>query len=335
MTDEVPIYTKDATPESRSLTSNIGPREESVSPLEKEPILLTEHKPTRLRRPSGSHMNEPDFSRVDSTSKSWSTREGFPETIRIPSGDNVLSTQKIMNNSNLCVGPRARRSNSRTSSSKSRRNSSQISPASMIFRNLLILEDDLRQQAHKQKILRWQYTTFLSTLTGTAGFATHELYITDVPARGLYRIFLQFTICFILITTVLFHMSGHYKRTIVTPRRFFSSANKGLKQLNLRLVRVHSSWDEHVTDFIRVVTNEIAKLNIWILENVFRLSGGNPIVRFWVNVTIRSQPRIGAVDVKLVLNPRAFSAEVREGWEIYRDEFWAREGARRRKKVNR
>ena len=121
----------------------------------------------------------------------------------------------------------------------------------------------------------------------------------------------------------------------MTPRRFFSSANKGLKQLNLRLVRVHSSWDEHVTDFIRVVTNEIAKLNIWILENVFRLSGGNPIVRFWVNVTIRSQPRIGAVDVKLVLNPRAFSAEVREGWEIYRDEFWAREGARRRKKVNR
>lgn len=58
------------------------------------------------------------------------------------------------------------------------------------------------------------------------------------------------------------------------------------------------------------------------------------IIRFWNSVALRSQPRIGACDVKLVLNPRAFSAEIREGWEIYRDEFWAREGARRRKLVN-
>lgn len=60
----------------------------------------------------------------------------------------------------------------------------------------------------------------------------------------------------------------------------------------------------------------------------------NAVVQFWVGVAIRSQPRIGAVDVKLILNPRAFNAEIREGWEIYRDEFWAREGARRRKSNN-
>ena len=95
-------------------------------------------------------------------------------------------------------------------------------------------------------------------------------------------------------------------------------------------MKVHSSWDENFTDLVRFITRNVALVQLWILRHIFKC-GDNIVIRFWDNVRIRSQPRIGAVDVKLVLNPKAFSAEVREGWEIYRDEFWAREGARRRK----
>lgn len=228
-------------------------------------------------------------------------------------------------------GSERKRSSSRTSSGKNVKSSNDITSASKIFRNLLILEDDLRHQAHRQKILKWEFTLFLSSLAGVAGFAFYELYFTHEAIVGFYRFILQFLLLFIAVTVALFHLGGEYKRTIVIPRRFFTSTNKGIRQFNVKLVKVHSTWNEQFTDLVRFVSRNVAFINIYILTKTLRLSESNALVTFWRSVTIRSQPRIGAVDVKLVLNPRAFSAEVREGWEIYRDEFWAREGARRRK----
>lgn len=227
-----------------------------------------------------------------------------------------------------------KRSASRTSSGKNPRQSSNISPASMIFRNLLIIEDDLRQQARQQKYLKWQYTSFLSTLAGVEGFATYELFLIESGIKGFYRVALQFTWCFIMITLFFFYISGQYKRTMVLPRRFFNSTNKGLRQFNVRLVKVQPSYDELLTDFIRFISKTIAQSNVSFLSKVMKIDEANTIIQFWKSVVIQSQPRVGAVDVRLVLSPRAFSAEVREGWEIYRDEFWAREGARRRKQVD-
>lgn len=227
-----------------------------------------------------------------------------------------------------------RRSTSKESSIRSRRNSAHISPTSMIFRNLLIMEDDLRNQARYQKILRWQYTFFVSILAGVAGFSIYELHFSDVVMKGIYRFFLQFTVCFIPVTLALFHLSGQYRRTMIIPKRFYASTNKGIRQFNIRLVKVPSTWDESLTDKIRLLTDMIADSGLWTCEKVLKLGKSTMIVRFWNRVKISGQPRIGATDVKIVLNPRAFSAEIREGWEIYRDEFWAREGARRRKIVN-
>lgn len=227
-----------------------------------------------------------------------------------------------------------RRSNSRTSS-KNFKSTIDISPASMIFRNLLILEDDLRKQAKKQKILKWQFTIFLSCLMGTAGFALYELYFLHEGIIGLYKMSLQFLLIFIIVTIALFHLSGEYKRTIILPRRFFTNTNKGIRQFNIKLVKVKSPMTDRYADCVRFFSLHVAHFNIYYIEKLFpkKMIGTGWIHKFWSSVSIRSQPRIGATDVKLVLNPRAFSAEIREGWEIYRDEFWAREGARRRKQV--
>lgn len=229
---------------------------------------------------------------------------------------------------------RRRRSSSRASS-KNLKSSTDISPASMIFRNLLILEDDLRRQAHEQKVLKWQFTLFLSGLMGVAGFSFYEMYFSSEGVQGLYKVILQFILIFIMVTVVLFHLSGEYRRTIVIPRKFFTSTNKGIRQFNVKLVKVKSSISDRVIDVVRRLSRKIAKFNLCLLRKALpeRFVHTNYLYKFWSSVAIRSQPRIGAVDVKLVLNPRAFSAEIREGWEIYRDEFWAREGARRRKQV--
>lgn len=225
-----------------------------------------------------------------------------------------------------------KRSNSRTSSGKNVKSSNDISSASKIFRNLLILEDDLRRQAHRQKLLKWQFTIFLSSLMGVAGFAFYELYFSNV--RGLQRYVFQFILLFIGVTVTLFHLGGEYRRTIVIPRKFFAFTNKGIRQFNIKLVKVHSTWNEKFTDFVRFTSRNVAHFNIYLLAKVCKLTKENAFVVFWNSVAVRSQPRIGAVDVKLVLNPRSFSAEIREGWEIYRDEFWAREGTRRRKQTH-
>ena len=239
-----------------------------------------------------------------------------------------------------------KRSASRTSSGRCNvKSSNDISPASMIFRNLLILEDDLRRQAHEQKFLRWQFTTFLTCLFSIASYALYALYFTEITVTnghfsgeilddksftGIPRSILKITIIFISVTFALFNISGEYRRTIVIPRKFFTLTNKGIRQFNVKLVKVENTFNEKFTDMIRFVSRTSAQITIYILKDIFKLSDNMFIVKFWVNVKIRAQPRVGAVDVKLVLNPRAFSSEVREGWEIYRDEFWAREGARRR-----
>ncbi|CCK70211.1 Nem1-Spo7 phosphatase regulatory subunit SPO7 KNAG_0D04710 [Huiozyma naganishii CBS 8797] len=223
-----------------------------------------------------------------------------------------------------CLGVARQRSGSRTSSNRSGgRRSSNISPASRIFRNLLILEDSLRGQARRQRALRWQYTVFLSCLAGAAGFSAYELYLQPGGSLPrLYSLALQFMLTIIVVAVFLFNISGQYRRTIVSPRRFFASTNKALKPLHLRLVRVPRRWDDLVSDAVRLLGSYSAGLLLWVLRGRCRW-----VRFFWAH----AQPRVGATDVKLVLSPRAFSAEVREGWEIYRDEFWAREGARRRR----
>lgn len=289
---------------------------EDNSPIKKNVAKITPITPSKVSIRSSRSIDE----QVETTF--------LPSTEFLGVSSNVSSALKST--------PRTsrRRSIGRESSGKSRRNSNQISPTSMIFRNLLIMEEDLRNQAREQKKLRWQYTAFLACLAGVAGFSIYELYFNDDVVKGMYRFFIQFTMCFISITLVLFHLSGQYKRTIIIPRRFFASTNKGIRQFNLRLVKVHSSWDENLTDMIRFAMNAFSDSSIWLCEELLSFWKPITLLRFWHNVKVRCQPRIGAVDVKIVLNPRAFSAEIREGWEIYRDEFWAREGARRRKTVN-
>jgi hypothetical protein len=231
---------------------------------------------------------------------------------------------------------RRRRSESEKSGRSIRSSSGQrdrVSQRTKIFRNLLILEESLRQQSNEQKALRRKFTAFLAALAGMEGFTIYLLYFIESGLSQFMQYVLKFSAFFILVTLVLFHLSGEYRRTIVIPRRFFNSTNKGLRQLNLRLVKVDTSFSDKFIDFTRYLLRTLHYCSISIFELTGPLQNtclGVRVKQTLKNIELRAQPRIAATDLKLILNPRSFNAEIRESWELYRDEFWAREGSRRR-----
>ncbi|CCH61268.1 hypothetical protein TBLA_0E02150 [Henningerozyma blattae CBS 6284] len=219
------------------------------------------------------------------------------------------------------------------------RSTNEIAPASMIFRNLLIVEDDLRRQWRSQQQLRKKFTGFLICIILLMVYCVWNIFfstdsvesIKNKRSNGNSHFFWRYLLISLLITMILFRLSGEYKRTITEPRRFLTQSNKGLRQFNVRLVRVPRSQAQRASDIIRLISNKLIHITncILVVVRIF-LPYYNNIKEWLEKAEINTSRRVGAVDVKLVLNPRSFGAEVREGWEIYRDEFWAREGARRR-----
>lgn len=206
--------------------------------------------------------------------------------------------------------------------------------AGKIFRNLLILEESLRQQVIQQRALRRKYLTFLAVLCSLIASISHHLYFSNSSSNsGPVRVILQFILLALLVTLMLYHLSGEYQKTIVLPRKFLSSTNKGLRQLNVRLVKIKTPLTDNIIDLIREFLLLIATMCLDSLHKVYPSIKNNKHSRievFLVGCQLQCQPRIGVTDVKLVLNARVFNTDVREGWELYRSEFWIHEGVRRR-----
>lgn len=205
-----------------------------------------------------------------------------------------------------------------------------------IFRNLLILEESLRQQTMQQRTLRRKYLTFLSFLCLLIAAISHLLYFSLSLFVGTSRVVLQLILLALCVTVLLYHLSGEYQKTIVLPRRFLSSTNKGLRQLNVRLVKIKSTFTDSTADLIRVFGLFFFTMTLKLLHTAYPGAIQNPKSKLevWlVSGQLQCQPRFGLNDVKLVLMPRSFSTDIREGWELYRNEFWINEGVRRRKNM--
>lgn len=189
----------------------------------------------------------------------------------------------------------------------------EVSAPSLIFRNLLIIESDLREQYNEQIRLKRNFSIFLIIIVISICEFFYLSY--NYPNKFLYK----FILIILLITIILFKISGEYKRTITNPRRFLNNSNKGLRQFNVRLIKIPG---------VNIIIKNVNKINFLIIK-VLILIGINK--KRFEKFYIQSMDNNNEVcNVKIVMNPRSFSAEIREGWEIYRDEFWARENIRRR-----
>lgn len=256
------------------------------------------------------------------------------------------------------------------------------SATAQIFKNMLILEESLRQQYMQQQSLRLKYSIFLVVMVIIFSYSTyvslfHSMYVdvndinmrtevfnhndkglidvaitasikdsetaseiskSDVPdfpliarltegfdlihqkkradsssdnSEGTERsgadtrdtryvltnIVHQVISIIMLMTLLLFYLTGEYTRTISIPRKFLVTTNKGIRQLNVRLVKVKVPLKERIIGFIHLQ-----------LHN----------------------HRQGVDHARLVLNPRVFSTATREQWELYRNQFWGLESVRSR-----
>lgn len=237
--------------------------------------------------------------------------------------------------------PRRKSRTSEAASDKSHRSEYQtgsgytLTPATgKIFRNLLILEESLRQQVIQQRALRRKYLAFLAVLCSLIASISHHLYFNH--HSGALRVILQFTLLALLVTLMLYHLSGEYQKTIVLPRKFLSSTNKGLRQLNVRLVKIKTSLTDSTVDLIREFGLFLTTMCLKSMHTVYPSSVQNPSSKlevWFVSGQLQCQPRFGLTDVKLMLMPRSFNTDIREGWELYRNEFWVNEGMRRRNAI--
>ncbi|OWB71206.1 hypothetical protein B5S31_g891 [[Candida] boidinii] len=236
--------------------------------------------------------------------------------------------------------------NSRSHSARRRshsRSREEIAPAAKIFKNLLILEESLRQQYTEQKLLRRKYFCFFMTIGIFSISSGYQLISSSsISISNYMKLIYQIIFVITIVTLVLFYLSGEYNRTIVRPRKFISTTNKGLRQLNLRIVKLKTKNLDLLSDLSRDLMRFLIKfLNFYLkfLNKFDKIFNNLPILnsilinfkKFLIMLNFRSQPRVGAIEVKLVLNPRVFNTATREQWELYRNEFWSKEGARRRK----
>ncbi|TID29832.1 hypothetical protein CANINC_001581 [Pichia inconspicua] len=243
------------------------------------------------------------------------------------------------------------------------------SATAQVFKNLLILEESMRQQYAQQQCLRHKYTLILlvwilifiistyftsfnsiyattsrtviestqvsvyQTSTSTCILETTinnnsfcaDFKPTESTTFGIDKgnklecsaeneiiesgyVFVNIVIRIISIITgmtlLLFFVTGEYTRTISRPRKFLNAANKGIRQLNVKLVKVKLTWKESIMQYI-------TQFNIWKKRGVEHIR------------------KNGVDHIKLVLNPRVFSTATREQWELYRNQFWSLEEIRR------
>ncbi|GME82660.1 unnamed protein product [Ambrosiozyma monospora] len=264
--------------------------------------------------------------------------------------------------------PRRRRSSARSrDGSESVNGSSEISETAKIFKNLLIMEESLRQQSRHQSNLIKKYTIFVFCLFSVMVFSAYRLLnnsnlesndfsdptsstssndstnnnspsSTHTATNSYMTLLYQVCFTISLLTLILFYLNGDYNRTIGRPRRFLNTTNKGIRQLNIRLVRVKIKLIDRCLDTLKfslLFPTRLLKFQCRLILKLVRFEFivvlMNWLIEFEVKLNMSRCCVVGVHDVKLVLNPRVFSTATREHWELYRNEFWNKETMRRRR----
>jgi Spo7-like protein len=269
-------------------------------------ITLSETPYDDQERPAVNIGSEPDSERnLQLKNSSESTIQ--PST----SNDSTSPTPRAGTPSDGSKPRRRKKTNLSTSSSSegdhhhSRSNSSASTTAEQsisfkhplqTFRNLLIMEQSLRQQYVAMAVSRRKHVLFFSFLILSSLYFGYAMFINPSIYR-LVNFFDQLMFMASIVILGLFYLTGLYTKAFVYSPRFIHNANKGLRPFNVKLVRVPRTWKEYTISLL------------------------------WDPRYASAQGRL----VKLILSARAFNPEIVEGWEIYRNEYWERENIRKRR----
>ncbi|KAJ4353469.1 Nem1-Spo7 phosphatase regulatory subunit [Didymosphaeria variabile] len=220
-----------------------------------------------------------------------------------------------------------------------------------IYLNLLILEASLRSQYLTLRARKRQNTFVLTLLAIWIAFFFYLLWLRPrEDGKGIggskYWLVDSFQkMCFItgLVTALLFWATGQWERGMRWPRRWISVANRGLRGTNAKIVVIRGSWAHEVAGWLAFMLPFSGGLwggetggSSYHFVNLSQekrsdLSEGFPRHRIVEDGKEYAEEDIapGGDLIKLILLPKPFTPDFREGWEIYRAEYWGRENERR------
>ncbi len=217
-----------------------------------------------------------------------------------------------------------------------------------IYLNLLILESSLRLQYLSLRARLRVNLLLLTTLLLWNATFTYLLFFhprEDGSGVGGSVYWAVETIeklgwCSGVVTICLFWGTGMYERGVRWPRKFVGTTNRGLRGFNMKVVVVRDSFLKEVLGWLGMldpagwVREERVQFQVLPrdIEAASMVSGSKE--HQWSHHAIRhglvEEDIAPSGDVlKLLLLPKPFSPDFREGWENYRLEYWDRENARR------
>lgn len=220
-----------------------------------------------------------------------------------------------------------------------------------IYLNLLILEASLRSQYLTLRARRRQNTFVLTLLAMWIAFFFYLLWLRPrEDGKGIggskYWLVDSFQkLCFItgLVTALLFWATGQWERGVRWPRRWIGVANRGLRGMNAKIVVIRGSYAHEIWGWANFMLpfsgglwgGETGGSSYHFVnltqEKRSELADGVPRHRIVEDGKEYAEEDIapGGDLIKLILLPKPFTPDFREGWEIYRAEYWGRENERR------
>jgi hypothetical protein len=218
-----------------------------------------------------------------------------------------------------------------------------------IYLNLLILESSLRLQYLSLRARLRLHALLLLALTAWVLVFTYLLFFRpreDGQGVGgsVYWVLEsgeKLAWCSGVVTLCLFWGSGMYARGMHWPRRFVSTTNRGLRPFNLKVVVVKGGFlAEGLAGALAVLDPlgwlQAKRVNFQLVPRDIE-TGSSSSTKDNVHWNMHAA-RHGLVEediapggdaLRLLLLPKPFSPDFREGWDTYRMEYWEKENARR------
>lgn len=215
-----------------------------------------------------------------------------------------------------------------------------------IYLNLLILEASLRSQYLTLRARRRQNTFFIFLLTIWVTWFAYLLFLrpredgSGVGGSVYWVVEMGEKVALMggIVTGVLIWGTGQWERGVRWPRRWVGIANRGLRNMNAKIVVIKGPWWEealsHLAFLFPYSSFFPAQGSAYrYVEHDSETRGSGSHRRGMENeddsLSRDEDLSPGGDHIKLLLLPKPFSPDFRENWELYRLEYWEQENERR------
>ncbi|KAL8834692.1 MAG: hypothetical protein Q9170_003636 [Blastenia crenularia] len=211
-----------------------------------------------------------------------------------------------------------------------------------IYLNLLILEASLRSQYLTLRARRRQHTFFLLLLTAWVAGFFYALFLrpredgSGVGGSVYWVIETGEKVALMggIVTGILLWGTGQWDRGVRWPRRWVGVANRGLRNVNAKIVIIKGPWWKELLSHMSFL---LPYPSLFVSHEAsyryIEAGGGKQSVRqrHTTKKTVKTVEDLspGGDYIKLLLLPKPFSPDFRENWEMYRLEYWEKENERR------